>query len=204
MVLPFPNVFLAFAEPLLLEPSATPTPAEVDRWKSLSQVTHDALRANESLGDLIASRSRADLSDMSAPGLDEMLTSFGAQVEGVLLLSDSLGRPDDLFAWCFTIRGAYGASLGRFVVPASRSVTQYRDVVDNLTAVVAWRSGTNLTSPPRSRPAWQLRTSTRSSRRRRSGGTPSEQGLASGSSTSGRRTPAGSRGRSARMSLPAT
>lgn len=138
MVLPFPNVFLAFAEPLLLEPSATPTPAEVDRWKSLSQVTHDALRANESLGDLIASRSRADLSDMSAPGLDEMLTSFGAQVEGVLLLSDSLGRPDDLFAWCFTIRGAYGASLGRFVVPASRSVNQYRDVVDNLTAVVAW------------------------------------------------------------------
>lgn len=138
MVLPFPNVFLAFAEPLLLEPSRTPTTAEVDRWRRLSQVTHDALRVNESLGDLIASRSRAERSDMSAPGLDEMLASFGAQVEGVLLLSDSLGRPDDLFAWCFTIRGAYGASLGRFVVPASRSLTQYRDVVDNLTAVVAW------------------------------------------------------------------
>lgn len=138
MVLPFPNVFLAFAEPLLLEPSGTPTSAEVDRWRHLSQVTHDALRTNESLGDLIAARSRAELSDMSAPGLDEMLASFGAQVEGVLLLSDSLGRPDDLFAWCFTIRGAYGGSLGRFVVPASRSLTQYRDVVDNLTAVVAW------------------------------------------------------------------
>ncbi|PZF62132.1 hypothetical protein DEI92_01065 [Curtobacterium sp. MCBD17_034] len=138
MVLPFPNVFLAFAEPLLLERSRTPSPAEAERWKQDSQITHDALHRDEPIRDLVNARSRANHFDSPVPDLDEIIASFGAQVEGVLLLADSLGRPDDMFAWCLTVRGAYGASLGRFVIPASRALTQYRDVIDNLTAVVAW------------------------------------------------------------------
>jgi hypothetical protein len=138
MILPFPNVFLAFAEPLLLERSEAPSTSATDRWRRLSEITHDALRGDQTIGDLLSERSRVSDLDWPIPSLDQMIAGFGAQIEGVLLLADNLGRPDDRFAWCLTIRGAYGASLGRFVVPASRALTQYRDVIDNLTAVIAW------------------------------------------------------------------
>jgi hypothetical protein len=139
MILPFPQVFLAFAEPLVLEPTISRSELTEEKRAVLSEVTHDLYRDNGSVSsgfEHAFSRTHPDL--MVLPTVDEMLSEFGAHIEGVLLLADSLGRPEDRFAWCLTFPGAYGTTLGRFVVPALRSTTEYRDVVDNLTAVVAW------------------------------------------------------------------
>jgi hypothetical protein len=62
----------------------------------------------------------------------------GAQVEGVLLLADSLGRISDQFGWCLSIPSAAPGSLGRYLIPASLQATQFRGPVLNLAAVVAW------------------------------------------------------------------
>jgi len=139
MVLPFPQVFLAFAEPLVLDPKTKRADMTEKKWRILSEVTHDLYRDKDSVGsgfDHALERTRPDI--MILPTLDEMLSEVGAHIEGILLLADSLGRPEDRFAWCLTVPGAYGTTLGRFVVPALRSATEYRDVIDNLTAVVAW------------------------------------------------------------------
>lgn len=139
LTLPFPQVFLAFAEPLLLEPRSDPEPADEAYFLGLSATAHDALKDDVSVRDLLEARDRdRGEHEWRVVDLDEMIAKFGAQIEGVLLLADSIGRPDDFFAWCLTIPGSYGANLGRFVLPALRSKTDYREVLDNLTAVVAW------------------------------------------------------------------
>lgn len=139
MILPFPQVFLAFAEPLVLEPTIAATAQTKDTWQILSEITHDLYRDKGTAGSAVTARfRRPETENQALPTIDEMVSELGAHIEGVLLLADSLGRPDDRFAWCLTIPGAYGTTLGRFVVPALRSATEYRDVVDNLTAVVAW------------------------------------------------------------------
>jgi hypothetical protein len=138
MILPFPQVFLAFAEPMVLEPTIGAVAQTEEKWRVLSAITHDLYRGNGSAGSGINDRVRRAGGLIALPTIDEILSERGAHIEGILLLSDSLGRPADRFGWCLTIPGAYGSTLGRFVVPALRSATEYRDVVDNLTAVVAW------------------------------------------------------------------
>jgi len=140
MIMPYPQVFLAFAEPLILEPTLPiSAPADAERWKLLSALAHDSLRGDVTVGQFISDRdmSRGNEAWLSMD-IDGAIEQIGAHIEGVLLLADEYGQPSDLFAWCLAIPGAYGSTLGRFVIPASRSRTQYRDVVDNLTAVVAW------------------------------------------------------------------
>lgn len=140
MILPYPQVFLAFAEPLLLDPtSSASTPEASEQWKLLSAVAHDSLRNDVTVGQFISDRDiiRGN-EDWLSLDIDGAIEQVGAHIEGVLLLAEENGQPADLFAWCLAIPGAYGSPLGRFVIPASRSTTQYRDVVDNLTAVVAW------------------------------------------------------------------
>jgi hypothetical protein len=139
MILPFPQVFLAFAEPLVLEPAVTATAETKAKWRVLSELTHDTYQGNGTAGGVVEDLyRRTGANAWALPTIDDMVSELGAHIEGVLLLADSLGRPEDRFAWCLTIPGAYGSTLGRFVVPALRSATEYRDVVDNLTAVVAW------------------------------------------------------------------
>lgn len=139
MIMPYPQTFLAFAEPLILDPaSPLSTPEAAQQWNRLSTVAHDSLRDNVKVGDFITDRSFTGSGDWLSIDIDSAIEQVGAHIEGVLLLADEYGRPADLFAWCLAIPGAYGSPLGRFVIPASRATTQYRDVVDNLTAVVAW------------------------------------------------------------------
>jgi hypothetical protein len=139
LILPFPQVFLAFAEPLALEAIDTTSPEDSKAWQLMSEIAHDASRDNRDLMSVIQAHLRSPHDNTwSAPLLEEAIAQLGAQVEGLLLLADSFGRPEDLFAWCISIPGLYGSTLGRFVVPASRTSTAYRDAVDNLTAVVAW------------------------------------------------------------------
>lgn len=139
MILPFQQVFLSFAEPLVIDPSDTVTAQTKKMWEELSAIAHDVYRDNRTASFVAEERVRlAKGASRVPPTIDEMLGGVGGHIEGVLLLADSLGRPQDSFAWCLAIPGAYGSTLGRFVIPALRSTTAYRDVVDNLTAVVAW------------------------------------------------------------------
>lgn len=139
MILPFQQVFLSFAEPLVIDPSGLATAQTDKMWEELSAIAHDVYRDNRTASFVAEERGRiAKGASRVPPTIDGLLSEVGAHIEGVLLLADSLGRPQDSFAWCLAIPGAYGSTLGRFVVPALRSTTDYRDVVDNLTAVVAW------------------------------------------------------------------
>lgn len=139
MTLPFPQVFLAFAEPLVLEPVREREPKAMAKWLTLSAVAHDVLRDDVPLDDLVSSVVPINgEGEWPVLDLEQAIAMFGAQVEGLLFLADAFGRPTDRFAWCVAVPGAYGSPVGRFVLPASRSLTRYRDVVDNLTAVVAW------------------------------------------------------------------
>ncbi|XKH58417.1 hypothetical protein LG293_17505 (plasmid) [Citricoccus nitrophenolicus] len=134
MVLPFPQVFLAFAEPLVLEPSTEATTQAEKIWHELSTVAHDSYPKGIAARHITDERAHLDRS----PSIDEAISERGAHIEGVLMLADSLGRVQDQFAWCLAIPGDYGSALGRYVIPARRSATEYRALIDNLTAVVAW------------------------------------------------------------------
>ena len=69
----------------------------------------------------------------------DAIAARGAHIEAVLLLADAHGRLDDLFGWCVAIPSATaGATLGRWVIPASRSATSYANLVANAAAVAAW------------------------------------------------------------------
>lgn len=138
LILPFPQVFLAFAEPLALGAIAA-SPEDSKAWRLMSEIAHDASRDNLDLMSVIQAHLRSPHDNTwTAPPLEDAIVQLGAQVEGLLLLADSFGRPEDLFGWCISVPALYGSTLGRFVIPASRASTAYRDAVDNLTAVVAW------------------------------------------------------------------
>lgn len=144
LVLPFPQVLLTFAEPLLLQPQQDPDVDEQRLWKKISDVlsfkmgrTSEVTVESAFFAEYTVLQDDAN-DDQTPTSVEQMVRNFGGYIEGVLLLADALGRPDDRFAWCLTIPGAYGETLGRFVLPAQRSKTEYRDTIDNLTAVVAW------------------------------------------------------------------
>lgn len=144
MVLPFPQVFLAFAEPLLLDAVRDADAAEAHYLAGA--IREVAIRAGshrplvDAAFSLLRRLRRPPVGHWrdGLPTAGDILDISGARVEGLLLLGDSLGRPSDLFGWCLAIPGGPNSVLGRVVVPASRERTAYRDLVDNLTAVAAW------------------------------------------------------------------
>jgi hypothetical protein len=73
------------------------------------------------------------------PSLWDAIAARGAHIEAVLLLADAHGQLDDLFAWCVAIPSTTaGATLGRWVIPASRSTTTFANLIVNAAAVAAW------------------------------------------------------------------
>jgi hypothetical protein len=130
--LPFPQVLLAFSDPIVI----TPTVSDPD----------PALDARDAaILDLLQQRSREPrVSDFVLPPGDpgatlwQAIASRGAVVEGVLLQGDSLGNLDDMFVWCLAVPSLNGCMLGRFAVPARRSATRWSAEVTNLAAVAAW------------------------------------------------------------------
>lgn len=133
LLLPFPQVFLAFAEPLALAPLREPTLEEAGALAAADRSTTLTINKSESLRiwHLTNKFSRA-------LRLTNALAARGGQVEGVVLLADALGRISDEFAWCVTIPAGARANLGRFVIPSRLSKTAYRDVIENLIAVTSW------------------------------------------------------------------
>lgn len=138
LLLPFPQVFLAFAEPLVINPRREPTTEETRGLINLEAALSFLLDADP---DPTMYKLIEETDDYGLFGLftvDDVLSFHGARIEGLLLLSDSLGRVGDTFAWCVRVPGRRHGSLGRFVIPASMSAAGYRTVVENLIAVVAW------------------------------------------------------------------
>lgn len=137
MLLPFPQVFLAFAEPLVLEPSGPLDPHLAAAVRAMSLCARSSRESGYSAGSTLYDV-RQNIEGGEIPFVEDILAQRGAKVEGVLLLSDDLSRPADEFAWCLSLSSDYGESIGRIVVPARRSTTAHSDLIDNLTAVVAW------------------------------------------------------------------
>lgn len=137
LLLPFPQVFLAFAEPLLVPPRRQRTAPE--EWAHREMVRTIASRSPGLMavwGALVPPRPDDD--PMELPALADMLDHDGAAIEGVLLLADSMGRVSDTMAWCVRLGVDAPASLGRHLIPASLSATIHRHLVENLIAVAAW------------------------------------------------------------------
>ena len=138
LLLPFPQVFMAFAEPLEIGPTL---PATVEQAAVLRDFdsTVTSLRDHSedpTLRDLLFSPGCADhLGELSVA---EVLDIRGGSVEGVLLLADSLGRLDDTFAWCLSLPSGLAGSMGRHIIPASLTGTLHRALVENLVAVASW------------------------------------------------------------------
>jgi hypothetical protein len=133
IALPYPQVLLAFAEPLVLDPVRAPTRAEAEAFATWStRLSAHLSSPTAPLGEL----SRQDLGRLDAAAVIEFA---GCSVEAVLLLADSLGAPAEEFAWCVAVPGRLGrAVLGRYVIPAWHDRTSYRALLGNLLAVTAW------------------------------------------------------------------
>lgn len=138
MLMPFPQVFLAFAEPLVLEPSGPLDSHLATAVRAMSLSARSSKKSLSSSAGSILHEVRRNIAGGEIPFVEDILAQRGAKVEGVLLLSDDLSRPTDEFAWCLSLGSDYGESLGRIAVPARRSLTAHSDLIENLTAVVAW------------------------------------------------------------------
>lgn len=137
MTLPFPQVFLAFAEPLVLEATEPLDQSLASAVDVMSVVAREA-RTRREMASRVLRHSLHGIPGKELPYIEDAIAQIGARVEGVLLLSDDLGRPLDEFAWCLSLDSKYGESIGRIVVPARRSATAHRDLITNLLAVTAW------------------------------------------------------------------
>jgi hypothetical protein len=136
LLLPFPQVFLAFAEPIIIEPHRPPTARETTVISDLDQANALLRRKTPGFRDLLSSV--RDIDHLWTLELDTVLDIRGAAIEGVLVLADSLGRLEDAFAWCVRIPSGADGTLGRHVIPANLTTTKHRHLVENLIAVAAW------------------------------------------------------------------
>lgn len=134
--LPFAQTLVVFAEPARL-PALNPRD-EKGNDPRLAWMDH-LVGADKFMGgrDLIIAGTNQFT--MPRPALWDVIDWRGAYIEGVLLLADAHGNLEDLFAWCVALPSTTpGAVLGRWVIPASRSVTSYSNLVVNAAAVAAW------------------------------------------------------------------
>jgi hypothetical protein len=144
--LPYPAVFIGFADPLLL-PAADPSAPEEHqrRLRRSAAETPEPGRDSKTLtwarvmSWMIGTAEDAAAREAALVSVAGLLRHHGGAVEGLLLLADAAGVPRDEFAWCIALHDPYsGRVLGREVIAARRTQTQYRAVVDNMIAVVGW------------------------------------------------------------------
>lgn len=139
--LPFPQVLLVLAEPLQLPPLPGFT-IDADLDHVLHELDNAVLARHREKQDTTFGQTVMKVVDTkiwdTVPELGAAISARGALVEAVLLLGDSLGRPEDLFGWCLAVPAATGGVLGRWIVPARRSHTEFAHQIMNLAAVAAW------------------------------------------------------------------
>ncbi|MCW2581880.1 MAG: hypothetical protein JWQ53_670, partial [Klenkia sp.] len=105
IALPYPQVLLAFAEPLVLDPVREPTPAEAEAFSTWSSQLSGHLASPDATLDQLAPR---DFGPLDAGAVVEFA---GCTIEAVLLLADSLGAPAEEFAWCVALPGRLGRAV---------------------------------------------------------------------------------------------
>jgi hypothetical protein len=138
LLLPFPQVFMAFAEPLEIGATSQPTTAQAKILRDFDSLVRTLRTANEEpdvSALVLSSEVSQHIGQISAADIIDMR---GCRVEGLLLLGDSLGRLEDTFAWCISIPSGASGSLGRHVIPASMTATLHKALVENLVAVASW------------------------------------------------------------------
>jgi hypothetical protein len=138
--LPYPAIFVAYATPWQLAPTATDGP-EPD-ISILTLMLYARGRAAHNHADTLARVLRRlhcvpDLDRRELPTPLQALSHYGGDVEGLILTADHQGRPADEFAWCLAVRHPTGVPLGRIAVPANIHKTAWRDQVSNIIAGVA-------------------------------------------------------------------
>ncbi|WP_146097556.1 hypothetical protein [Nocardia nova] len=139
--LPYPQVFLAFADPLQLAPILElDIPGFDEAYAWLAHIVADIAAKERSRRQTITEVLSAGTRGFTGERLSmlDYTAHLGARVEGIVFLADALGRLDDEFAWCLTIPAKSGGVLGRWTLPASLERTAFRDQVINLAAVTAW------------------------------------------------------------------
>lgn len=136
MRIPFAQVLVTFAEPARLPAIDSDVLHDDPRMRWIDHLAGSNTGLPDSRDMMIGS---TDNFQSPIPTLWDAIASRGAHVEAVLLLADAHGRLDDLFGWCVAIPSdTAGASLGRWVIPASRSTTNYANLIANAAAVAAW------------------------------------------------------------------
>lgn len=130
--LSYPSVFLALGKPLVLAPLARSTAVDVERMERMSVQIVRFREVKDPKSWLL----RSSL-PVNSINLLDLLADRGAMIEGVLLLGDSEGRPNGRIAWCLAVPATVGV-LGRWVLPAHREFTAFRNEIDALLAVAAW------------------------------------------------------------------
>ncbi|MGP4027140.1 hypothetical protein [Actinomadura sp. 3N407] len=138
--LPFPQVFVALADPLRLPPTGEATEEERLLLAEQDAVILQGLKVGPDefpMLEFIDWPPDSTLWDRLPP-LSRTLAIRGAHVEGVLLLGDVLGNLADEFAWCLAVPSESGGMTCRVVVPAHRSRCSWATVVENLAAACAW------------------------------------------------------------------
>lgn len=136
MTLPFSQIFVAFADPVAIDAYQD---ADDPVVREISGAIHRVQTKNFDLRHVENARaSLIGLEEDPIFSISDIAAVTGAQIEGLLLLGDELNQPEDVFAWCLRIPDQYGTSLARITVPALRSKTAHRQLVDNITAVTAW------------------------------------------------------------------
>ncbi|MGI5165626.1 hypothetical protein ACQEU3_14820 [Spirillospora sp. CA-253888] len=138
--LPFPQVFVAAADPLRLPAVDEPDAETQAMLGELDAVVMESLRKQGEQWTVLTHQDAPLDYNLwnKVPPLSCMLTVRGARVEGLLLLGDTMGRLSDDFAWCLAIPSDAGGVHARVVVPAKRSRTAWSSVVENFAAACAW------------------------------------------------------------------
>lgn len=136
MRIPFAQVLVTFAEPARLPSIDSGVLHDDPRMRWIDHLAGSNTGLPDSRDMMIAS---TDNFQSPIPTLWDAIAARGAHVEAVLLLADAHGRLDDLFGWCVAVPSdTAGASLGRWVIPASRNTTSYANLIANAAAVAAW------------------------------------------------------------------
>lgn len=136
--LPFPQVFLTFAEP----PDIPPSREAGDEAERLGVMEAALLTERRNLHELPGRvLQAAKIQAFDGPlgvSVADAIDTRGARVEGILLLADSLGRLSDQMAWALAVPTARGSVLARVLVAAQWPRSRWRDQVVNAAAVAAW------------------------------------------------------------------
>lgn len=136
MRMPFAQVVVTFAEPARLPAIDTGVLREDPRMRWIDHLVGTGKGLPEGRDMIIGATNNFQL---PLPTLWDAIAARGAHIEAVLLLADAHGHLDDLFGWCVAIPSqTAGAVLGRWVIPAARSLTSYANLVANAAAVAAW------------------------------------------------------------------